>query len=261
MRKLKRSVEFDQYRRSLKCPQCDCRSIVFREGVGDVVTNLEFKDRLLLEHPISKLEGRLESVRFLGRMRQANHDRFGGIHVERFRRDSEIECEECGGRWPVFFRRPLGFTITRVHEPKYFEKELHTTSEDMDGGPVDTIRRKMIRKTVAYSFGVQQERVRTVRTGGSVSASAPLGPAKISARLNQEVTDAIKMNLSAMVHKELTVEHSLEVPVPAGQSVKLLITYVEQWREVVYEVAFSDGVTVEVPVQDSIELLWHHKVV
>ncbi|GAA2205654.1 hypothetical protein GCM10009850_011120 [Nonomuraea monospora] len=224
-----------------------------------MVENLELKDRLLLEHPIGRPDGEAQP-RFLSRLSQANRDFFGGVRIERFRADSAIRCADCGGRWPVFFQRSPKFTVTAVHGPRYYTTELRTTRETLDGGSTGTFRRKQIRESVAYTCELQVGRAETIATSTSAGLTAPAGPAALTARLDQRVSEEIRSHLKVTETKELAVEDTVEVHVPPGVVKELVIVYRQQWREHLFDLLFEDGVRVQVPVREADQLILDHRV-
>src|SRR5690348_9757479 len=107
MPRRQRSREFEHYRKTLQCPNGHRHALTFIEGTGDLVENLGMRDRLMLENPLSRFEDRLASIELVGRLRQFNHDRSGGLSIQRFRFDSMFACDTCGDQWPVFVQREL----------------------------------------------------------------------------------------------------------------------------------------------------------
>ena len=107
MLRFQRSKEFEHYRRTLRCPNGHRYALSFIEGTGQPVENLPLRDRLMLENPLPRFDERIASFERIGRLRQANHTRSGGMTIRLFRRDSMFACDTCGDQWPVFTQPEL----------------------------------------------------------------------------------------------------------------------------------------------------------
>jgi hypothetical protein len=86
MNRSKRSVEFQHYCKTLSCPQGHRGTLIFREGAGEILPNLQLRDRMLLEHPTPAIARATESLSFLSKFRSFNHELTGAVIITAFGR-------------------------------------------------------------------------------------------------------------------------------------------------------------------------------
>jgi len=233
--KANRSKEFDHYCKKLTCPNGHHHQIRFIEGVGDVVTDLRLRDRFRLNHPFPRMEHGHDSSPMLRGLRAKNDRIFGGISIERFRVDSEIECGICAERWPVFQGRASKFEIVDMHTIRTFTTPLVTETSRLDnsGGSVAARMSTDFEQAWTERIEVDWERATTTGTTTSTSLQGPIGAKDILVRrVDHRFEETLKNRIALTSEKQQKSGKTIEVTVPAGRVVLVTLEWKQVWSEV-----------------------------
>jgi hypothetical protein len=230
-RRQQHSAEFEHYRRTLQCPSGHRHALTFIEGAGDVVGNLPLRDRLILENPFPQLDDRVAALPRLGRLRQRNHDRSGGLVIERFRLDSVFACATCGDQWPVFVQpeliitghRQTGLCATLIGTE---ERRLDRTQNSTDLTCELEFTYEWVRR-IEVGF----ERLTSTETTRSAGVKARYGPAGISADIQQRITEGIRETCSLMTQATKTTVVTIPHELPAGKTTVITTSWKQLWQE------------------------------
>lgn len=228
MPRRQRSREFEHYRKTLQCPNGHRHALTFIEGTGDMVENLGMRDRLMLENPLSRFEDRLASIELVGRLRQFNHDRSGGLSIQRFRFDSMFACDTCGDQWPVFVQRELkiidyqktGLSQTSIGLEK---RRLDWTQSSADSTCTLEFKHEWMKRVeVGFESLTSREKTRSAGIKGSYGLLA------MNAGIQQRITESLKLTHSVTSQTRKTSRQEVEYVFPAGK-VTVIKTY---WKQV-----------------------------
>jgi hypothetical protein len=243
MSKPRRSPEFDNYCRTLRCP-VGHRHMRFVEGSGEIVSDLNLKDRILLENPFTRHEQQIDkAMGVLRRLRQFNHNLHRAVAIERFRDDSAIECAECACRWPVFlpqyrhveFLRPVGEThrimtalgtdVRMIGHPEWITETSITTEFE---------------KKWTQRLEVAWERGSVTEASSSVDVSGSIGGVELTTGTRQRIEETLKSHWSLVSEEQRTSKQSVSTVIPAGVIAKIFFTWKQVWEETRCEVAIDD---------------------
>ncbi|MFI1105168.1 hypothetical protein [Streptomyces melanogenes] len=238
MPKANRSEEFQHYCKTLSCPKGHHHSVTFIEGTGEVVTNLRFRDRLRLDHPFPGSERSLESVQLLKRLREKNHEAFGGTSIGRFRADSQIECVICAERWPVFQSRATKFDIVDVRTVRSFTTPLASETSRLDNSLGSEVARMSAPFELTWTerIEVDWEHVVTAGTTTAVGLKAPFGPGQITARSERRLEESLKERFALTSEKQQRSGKTIEATVPPGAVLLVTLEWKQVWNEIEYKV-------------------------
>jgi hypothetical protein len=183
MNRSKRSVEFQHYCKTLSCPQGHRGTLISREGAGEILTNLQLRDRMLLEHPTPAIAGKIPGLSEQVQIFQSRTHRSSNNH--RFREDSELECIQCNKRWPIFLDESATFDIIREHDQHRLETPLGTDTR-LAGG-----RNSVKDSSLTFTFERQWfqriefewEELTAYGVGGEATIAVPLPNANLLAKL------------------------------------------------------------------------------
>ncbi|MCX5328132.1 hypothetical protein [Streptomyces sp. NBC_00140] len=211
--------------------------MTFIEGEGDVVTNLRLRDRLRLDHPFPGSEQILESAHILKRLREKSNDTFGGTNIGRFRMDSEIECEICGERWPVFQRRATKFEIIDVRTIRTFTTPLASETSHLDNSCSSVAARMSAPFELTWTerIEVSWERAVTAGTTTSMSLKGPVGAGEILARVDHRLEETLKDRFALASEKQQRSGKTIETTVPAGKTLLVSLEWKQVWNEIEYK--------------------------
>jgi hypothetical protein len=240
MPRRQRSREFEHYRRTLQCPNGHRHALTFIEGTGEVVENLGVRDRLMLENPLSKFEDRVASIELVGRLRQFNHDRSGGLSIQRFRFDSMFACDSCGDQWPVFVQRELKII-------DYQKAGLSQTSIGLDERRLDWTQSRTDSK---YTLEFTHEWVKRVEVGfealtshektRSAGIKGSYSPLAINADIQHRITESLKFAHSVTSQTRKTSRQEVEYVFPAGKVTVIKTFWKQVWQEYECHVRLPD---------------------
>jgi hypothetical protein len=259
-RRQQHSKEFEHYRRTLRCPNGHRHALTFVEGAGDVVGNLPLRDRLILENPFPQLDDQVAALPRLGRLRQRNHDRSGGLVIERFRLDSIFSCATCGDQWPVFAQpglRIIGDQETGLRETPIGTEELRIdrTQDSTDLTLALEFRHEWVRR-----IEIGSERLTSAETTRSAGIKGTYGPAELSAGLHQRITEGLKAshNFTAQATKTTTVTIPHELP--AGKITVITTHWKQVWQEHECRVRLpGGGKTVQIPYRIAFDVTFSQR--
>jgi hypothetical protein len=234
------SPEFENYRKTLKCPNGHRYSLTFIEGTGEVVQNLRLRDRLILENPLPRFEDQMASVGIARRLRQLNHDHNGGLSIQRFRLDSMFACATCRGQWPVFVHPEPRIIDTRV-------TGLSETPVGSEGRRQDQTRSSTNQKcTLEFSYEwaerieVGFEQLRSQEDTRSASIKQSYHPVEISTGVQQRITESLKVHHSVSSETRTTSTQRNEYELPAGKLTVITIHWKQIWKECECRVRLPD---------------------
>ena len=259
MRRAQHSKEFEHYRRTMRCPNGHRYALSFIEGTGQVVENLRLRDRLILENPLPKLDERIASFERIGRLRQLNHARSGGLSIQRFRRDSMFACGTCGDRWPVFVQpelkvvsyRETGRTVTAMGSE---ERRLDRTQSSRDSKCTLEFTREW-----AVRIEVGSERLTSREQSLSATVKGSPGPLEISAGAQERIIESLKSTHSVTSETRRTTTQRVEEELPAGKVTVITTFWKQVWQEYVCDVRLPDrdGI-VRIPYRIADEVIFDH---
>lgn len=253
----KRSPEFEHYCKTLKCPNGHARSLRYVEGSGEVVGDLELRDRLLLENPIPAVEQNLGTNRFLHRLRQFNHELWGALSFDRFRIDSAIECMICQAQWPVFLQQNPLFTIISEKGPRLIETPYLTEKcppHDGRNSIKDFMEKKSYSQIWVKKLEVDWERATTRGTKTSASLKAAIEGVGIDYKIERRFEERLSSRYSLLSETQTVSGSDIEVPVIAGKITQVTINWVQIWHEYECEVRLEDGRIMVVPYRIPVKL-------
>lgn len=263
MERPKRSAEFDHYCRTLRCPRDHKRTMRFLEGSGEVVTDLEFRDRRLLDFPMSRHEEKLRSITWLERLTRANQELVGAVSIPRFRLDSMIECSACGERWPVFYRRPVDVQIIREVSRRRFMTDLGTVEQTVDNsqGLVENKQTLGFEREWTHRMQWSWDRASAISATATVSAKATVHGVGVSADAQRRIEESVKSQLAFSSETKKTTRQTIDVVVPPRTVARVVLTWRQVWEEVECDVRWgADGTVVRVPYQLAIDVIVDHAV-
>lgn len=225
------SSEFTNYRRTLRCPQGHRHSLTFVEGTGQRVQDMPLRDRLMLENPRVNLESTSHALQFIGRLRQANHDRMGGMSIHQFRVDSAFTCDLCGQRWSVFEQphvqvvsdRPTGRTQTQLGSDL---RELDTAGATDHSKVVLTFSCEWMER-----IEVRWERLSSRESGLSASVKTGHGPFEVGAGAQTKVSESLSASHLKSSETKRVLVQSVELSLPPGRINRVRITWKQVWQE------------------------------
>ena len=259
-RRHQHSEEFEHYRRTLRCPNGHRHALTFVEGTGEVAGNLPLRDRLILENPFPPFDARVAALPRLGRLRQRNHDRSGGLIIQRFRLDSMFACATCGDQWPVFVRpglRIIGDRETGLRETPIGTEELRV---DRSQDSTDLTLALQFRHEWVRRIEIGFERVSSAETTRSVRIKGAWGPAGISAGLQQRITEGLRAahHFAAQTTKTTTVTIPHELP--AGKITVITTHWKQVWQEHECQVRLpGDSETVRLPYRIAFDVTFSQR--
>jgi hypothetical protein len=185
----------------------------------------------MLEHPVAALESMTASLEFLGRLRQANHERSGGLSIHRFRTDSMFGCKTCGDRWPVFVQpavRVLNYRETRLSRSSLGseERRLDQTLSDTDSRWTMELSQEWVER-----IEIVWERL-TVREQ-TVSASARLkrGGLEIGAAMQRRLMESLRSTHSLTSESKRISKQTVEYTLPARTLTVITTSWKQLWQE------------------------------
>jgi hypothetical protein len=259
MAKPVRTPEFHQFCRTLKCPNGHKRSVRFIEGAGDVLRDLSMRDRVLLENPTTRLESHSDSMRRIGWLRAMNHDLFGGVAIERFRTDSEIECALCSMRWLAFVQEGSQYQIIAEHGlPRRVTTPIGTDTRRLDrrGSIVDSTATIHLEQTWIERLECVWER--TTNRSHSIKASAKgnVGAASLSSEVQSGIQRSLRQTLTRSTEVQHKFSQSIDVPIPAGRLAIVDITWKQVWEESDCEVRLGENQSVIVSFRRAVDLMF-----
>jgi hypothetical protein len=236
MRRHQISSEFEHYRRTLQCPNGHRHALTFIEGSGEVLENLRLRDRLMLDNPLPRFDDRMASMQLVGRLRQFNHDRSGGLSIQRFRVDSMFACATCSERWPVFVQREL-----KVID--YQKTGLSQTLIGPDVRRLDQTQSCTLEFTHEWVERIEfgSERQTSLQKTCSAGIKGTHGSLNISADIQQRITESLKVTHSLTSQTRRTTTHKLEHVLPAGKVTVIKIYWKQVWQEYECRVRLPDN--------------------
>jgi hypothetical protein len=239
MRRFQRSEEFEHYRRTMRCPNGDRYELTFIEGTGQVVENLPLRDRLMLENPLPKFDERIASLERIGRLRQLNHARSGGLSIQRFRLDSMFACATCGDRWPVFVQPELKIVGQR-ETGRTIETLIRSEKRRLDQTQSSTDSTFTLESTQEWveRIEVGLEQLTSREQSLSANAKGSHGPLEISAGVQERITENHKLTHSVMSQARRTTTQTRTYELPAGKVTVITIFWKQVWHEYVCASAF-----------------------
>ncbi|HEV8222344.1 MAG TPA: hypothetical protein VGQ05_18900 [Streptosporangiaceae bacterium] len=259
-RRQQHSAEFEHYRRTLQCPSGHRHALTFIEGAGDVVGNLPLRDRLILENPFPQLDDRVAALPRLGRLRQRNHDRSGGLVIERFRLDSMFSCATCRDQWPVFTQpglRIIGDRETGLRETPIGTQELRV---DRRQDSTDVTLALEFRHEWVRRLEVGFERVTSAETTRSAGVKAAYGPAQLSAGLQHRITEGLKATYSFSTQATKTTTVTIPHELPARKITVITTHWKQVWQEHECQVRLpGDGETVRLPYRIAFDVTFDQR--
>ena len=194
----------------------------------------------MLENPLSKFEDRVASIELVGRLRQFNHDRSGGLSIQRFRFDSMFACDTCGDQWPVFVQRELkiidyqktGLSQTSIGPE---ERRLDQTLSSTDSKCTLEFTHEWIERVeVGFEALTSREKTRSAGIKGSYS------PLAISADIQQRITESLKLTHSVTSQTRKTSTQKVEYVLPAGKVTVIETCWKQVWQEYECHVRLPD---------------------
>jgi len=247
-RRHQHSEEFEHYRRTLRCPREHRHALSFIEGAGGVIGNLPLRDRLILENPFPQLDDRMGALPRLGRLRQRNHDRSGGLVIQRFRMDSAFSCATCGDQWPVFVQPELtivGDRATGLCETPIGTEELRV---DRRQDSTDQTLGLEFKHEWTRRIEIGFERVTSAELTLSAGVKGTWGPAGISAGLQQRITERLRTTCNFTTQATKTTRVTIPHELPAGKITVITTHWKQVWQEHECRVRLpGDGQTVRLP--------------
>jgi hypothetical protein len=231
MRRLQRSREFEHYRRTLQCPNGHRHALTFIEGTGQVIENLRLRDRLMLEDPLYKSDDRIASIELFGRLRQFNHDRSGGLSIQRFRFDSMFACDVCDDRWPVFIQRELKILDYRV--TGLIETPIGTEERRLDWtrSKTDSTRTLTFTREWVDCVEVGWEQLTSRDQSRSAGVKGSHRPLEINVGIQQRITESLKETHSVKLQTKVATTQAVEYKLPAGKITVIRIFWKQVWEE------------------------------
>jgi len=240
MHRLQRSKEFEHYRRTLRCPNGHRYALSFIEGTGQVVENLRLRDRLILENPLPKLDERIASFERIGRLRQLNHARSGGLSIQRFRLDSMFACATCGDRWPVFVQRELKIVGHRETD-RTTETPIRSEERRLDHSQSSRDSKCTLEFTQEWvqRIDVSLEQLTSHEQSLSAAVKGSHAPFEISAGVQERITESLKVAHSVTSETRKTTTQTVEYVLPAGKVTVITTFWKQLWQEYEFGVRLS----------------------
>jgi hypothetical protein len=264
MERPRRSPEFDHYCKTLTCPTGHRGRLRFLEGEGEIVRELRFRDKMLLEDFRPRLETSAGSIRWLDQLRSFNREVTGAVAIKRFRRDSRLECLQCNLRWPVFVDEDATFEMLGERERRRFDTALGTDARIADGrrSAVDSTITLVFERRWSQRIEFAWERATTYGIGGHAKVTVPLAPGtEFLAQLQPKFEQTVKSRLSFHEDTETFSRATIDVPVPAGSMARILIHWKQIWEEVVNEIRMvTTGQLLRVPYRHTVEVAFDHEI-
>jgi hypothetical protein len=260
----KRSAEFQHYCKTLTCPQGHRGTLRFLEGEGEIITNLQLRDRMLLDHPTAAIERASRSVGVLGKLMSLNHELAGAVTIRQFREDSALECIQCNMRWPVFLDEDTTFDIIGEHARRRFEVALGTDTRFAAGhqSVVDHTLTLTFERHWSQRIEFLWEEMTAYGIGGETKVEIPLPiGGNFLARLEPKFERTIKSRLFIREKTERVSHATIDVLVPAGSRAKILLHWKEIWQEVVYDIRLvSTGQVLQIPFRSVEDVVCDHEI-
>jgi hypothetical protein len=241
MNRLVRSEVFDGFCRTARCPKGHRGSIVFVEGTGAIVTDLSFRDRMLLENPVvnSTSNG---IPRFMLKLRHLSGELSGKITARVFRTDSAIACGPCGRQWPALVPAIGGLRVLSERPVRIESSPLGTQVKRIDhrGATVDTTVTLEVSCGWTRSLEVEWERA----TERSSSAEAGLKAGQLTLSTRTDITESLCERRNIVDEQQQTLTTKLEVSVPPRSVTEVEIDWKQLWQVVECEVQLPGDVIV-----------------
>ena len=215
----------------------------------------------MLENPLPKLDERIASFERIGRLRQLNHARSGGLSIQRFRLDSMFACGTCGERWPVFVQpefkvvghREKGRTETPLGSE---ERRLDHTQSSRDSKCTLEFTREWVER-----IEVGSERLTSREQSLSATVKGSPGPLEISAGAQERITESLKSTHSVSSQTRRSTTQTVEYVLPAGQVTVITTFWKQLWQEYLCGLRLSgrDGV-VWIPYRIAVDVTFDQAV-
>jgi hypothetical protein len=257
MAKPVRTSEFNDFCRTLECPNGHKHSVKFIEGVGDTLEDLSIRDRMLLENPTARLEPHWNSMRRISWLRTITHDLFGGIPIKTFRTDSGIECAVCNMRWFAFVQKNSEYQIIAEHgPPRRVTTPLGNDTKTFDRrhSIVDTTVTIHLEQTWTVRSEFVWERTTKRSQSFKVAAAGGLESINLSSEVQRSVERSLRLSLTSSTEVQHKFAQSIDVPIPAGSVAIVVISWKQVWEEWDCEVLFGESQEIIVPIRRAVDL-------
>ena len=194
----------------------------------------------MLENPLPKFDDRIASFERIGRLRQLNHARSGGLSIQRFRLDSMFACATCGDRWPVFVQPQL--KIVRHRETgRTTETAIRSEERRLDQTQSSTDSKCTLEFTQEWveRIEVGLERLTSHEHSLSAAVKGSHAPLEISAGVQERITENLKLAHSVTSQTRRTTTQTVEYVLPAGKVTVITTFWKQLWQEYVCGVRLS----------------------
>jgi len=201
-------------------------------------------------------------MRTLDKFRKWNDKAAGAVSIERFRLDSAIECMECGGQWPVFFRQ---VEVIESRAPHLLTTPLGTEPKLLNNrhGNAEAKMVAVFEQSWTERLEVSWKRASLRESSTSVGAKTSANGVGLNVGMQRRVQETFESISGVASETRRTRSETIEVTVPAHTEKQILAHWKQLWQEVECDLRFTDedeGRIWSIPYRVAVSLVFDHEI-